>query len=509
MRVALVYRGRYQIREALDLETLAAVLRAAGHALSFVYDPDVFGVTDNVLQVPCLARLLASEQRVISRIVAAQPDVVLFSVLPATYGWARRVAAQLKAACVAPIVFFGLHPSLVPERVMRDACVDYAIQGEVEAVIGPLLDALGARADVGGVGNLWYRRDGAVCAGPRAPLVDLDALPLPDKELFRPHVSHSYSYVAMVSRGCPFRCSFCEETCSKQLYGARYFRRKRVETVLRELAAGKHAYGFREVIFKDSYLSGNIGWLTDLMARYRAEIGVPFKCFCTILDFDEETARLLKQGGCYGIEFGLQTWNARIRREILHRAETNEAANRAFAICAQHGLWYDIDHMFNLPGECEADHREGAYWYRRLQHLNRIKVHHLVYLPTAQIVAHARDTGKLPEDVDTRLADGWATDFYDQAGADRDTAAMTAGYAVLYKLLPGLPGCLFRFLLRRGRVRLLRWLPAPLIALLQGLLALRSRDLRFAAYLRGYPAKVWRTISNLRSAALRVPPSST
>ena len=51
MNVVLAYRGRYQVREALDLETLAAVLRNGGHDVSLVYDADVFGVTDNVLQV--------------------------------------------------------------------------------------------------------------------------------------------------------------------------------------------------------------------------------------------------------------------------------------------------------------------------------------------------------------------------------------------------------------------------------------------------------------------------
>ena len=68
-----MYRGRYLIREALDLETLSAVLRCAGHDVTFVYDPDAFGVTDNVFQVPLLARLLANNSRTIRRIVRSEP----------------------------------------------------------------------------------------------------------------------------------------------------------------------------------------------------------------------------------------------------------------------------------------------------------------------------------------------------------------------------------------------------------------------------------------------------
>ena len=510
MHVVLVYRGRYHVREALDLEGLAPVLRGGGYRVTLVYDPDTFGVTDNVLQVPWLARRLSSSEKIIDRIVAAGPDVAVFSVLPSTYAWAREIAGLLKARIPVPVptVFVGLHPSLAAERVSRDACVDYVIEGEVEGVINPLLEAIASRADmsdvecdVSGIGNLWYGRNGDVRHTFRAELVDLDALPLPDKDLFAPYVSHTYSYAAMVSRGCPYQCTFCEETCSKKLYGGRYFRRKSVDTVMAELIEAKRRYNFREVIFKDSYLSGNKKWLAELMRRYRREIGVPFKCFCTILGFDEETASLLKRGGCYNIEFGLQTWNYRIRRDVLHRRETNEDALRAFDCCARQHLWYDVDHMFNLPGESEQDHLDGVWKYRSLRYLNRIKNHFLVYLPSAEIVDYALQEGVVPEDIKERLAEGWESDFYDQSQAASANRQAAATYAALYKLLPVLPKWLVRWLLERRRVRWFARVPSMVMAPLQGLLALRSRDLRFRAYLRLYPAKTLRAVRELMTKA--------
>jgi len=494
MNVVLVYRGRYQVREALDVETLAAVLKERGHDVRLVHDPDVFGVTDNVFQAPALARALSSPERIVRRVLWCEPEAVVFSVLPSTYRWCRRIAEHIKAAANIPIIFLGLHPSLAAERCVQDRFVDYVIEGEAEGVINPLLDAVSRGDEVSEIGNLWFRRGGRVVRTPRAPLVDLDALPLPDKDLFRPQVSHAYSYCAMVSRGCPFRCTFCEETCSKRLYGSGYFRRKSVDTVMRELVAGKRRYRYREVIFKDSYLSGDKGWLRELMRRYRAEIGVPFKCFCTLIGFDDETARLLKEGGCYNVEFGLQTWNEALRRDLLRRRETNADALRAFASCARHRLWYDVDHMFNLPRETEADHRLGAAAYHRLRYLNRIKVHFLVYLPGAEIVADGIRDGRLPPDAEARLQEGWESDFYDQAMAGSEDAAVVAGYAALYKVLPALPRALLRWLLAGRRVRALRRVPSVVMAGLQGLLALRSGDRRFAAYVQTYPRKVWRAL---------------
>jgi hypothetical protein len=494
MNVVLVYRGRYHVREALDLELLWSVLRQEGHRVAMVYDPDTFGRTDNVLQIPALARLLESEERTLQEIVDAKPEVVLFSVLSTTYGWCRKMAAAVKERTSAAVVFLGLHPSLVPERVMEDRAVDYTIAGEVENVVHPLLDAIGSQRDPRTVPNLWYRAAGELKQTGRAELVDLDRLPLPNKDLFAPFVSHRYSYSAMVSRGCPYSCTFCEETCSKKLYGGRYFRRKGVETVMRELAAGKRRYRFREVIFKDSYLSGSKRWLAELMERYRREIGAPFKCFCTVTGFDRDAARMLKEGGCYSIEFGLQTWNDKLRRDVLDRRETAEDAFRAFGACDRERLRYDVDHMFNLPTETRQDHELGVRSYRRLKYLGRIKVHFLVYFPTAEIVDHAVAAGDLPADARRQLAEGHESDFYDQAGDGQERKELVAGYAALYKILPMLPEGLLQRLLRGDRVLGLRRIPAVGMAAMQGLNAIRCGDLRFLAYLEMYPVKIVQSI---------------
>ena len=491
MHAVLVYRGRYHVREALDFETLAPVLREGGREVTLVYDADTFGVTDNVLQIGWLARRLADQERIVGRIVGAKPDAVLFNVLSSTYEWCREAAALVKQRTGAATIFLGFHPSMAAEHVMRHECVDYVIQGETENVVNPLLDAVAGNRAFDDVGSLWYRRNGEVVHTPRAELVDLDALPLPDKDLFAPHVSHGYSYMAMVSRGCPYQCTFCEETCSKKLYGSGYYRRKSVDTVMRELVEGKRRYHYREVIFKDSYLAVNRQWTEELIERYKAEIGAPFKCFCTILGFDRDMARLLKDAGCYSIEFGFQTWNDEVRRDVLNRRETAEQAIEVFNACAAEKLWYDVDHMFGLPGEAEQDHIEGALRYRELRYMNRVKVHHLVYLPTADIVGHGLETGALPEDVHERLAAGWESDFYDAQVGSEDERKTVAGYAALYKALPLLPKGMVRWFTRKGRVKWLRRVPSPVMALLQALNALRTGDLRFRAYLSFYPRKVW------------------
>ena len=493
MNITLVYRGRYLVRQALELETLAALIRGAGHGVSLFYDPDLFGVTDNVLQFPALARRLSSPERIARKILARKPDAVLFSVLPATFGALSETARLVKAKSGVPMVFLGLFPSLAAEAAMKCEAVDLVIEGEAEPALPPLLDVIakggfGDSARMEAVTNLVFRRGGGLFRTEKAPPVDLDSLPPPDKNLFSPYVSQKSSYAAMVSRGCPFSCSFCEETCMKALYGPGYFRRKSVESVMEELLAGKRESGFKEVIFKDSYLTGDEAWLSSLMGRFKNEIGVPFKCFATITGFDDKTAQLLKQGGCYCVEFGLQTWNAGIRKNALNRRETNVEARRVFEICAKVGLSYDIDHMFGLPGETGADHRKGFEEYRKLRGVNRVKVHHLVYLPKAPISAHAPESIAL-----AGAGQGGPCDFYDPASLPENQRALVRGWAALYKLLPLLPeGLAGRMCLRPlvpGRI------PKPLMAALMGLAALKTGDLRFLVYLKNYPALILKVLA--------------
>ncbi len=493
MNVTLVYRGRYLVRQALELETLAPVIRRAGHEVSLAFDPGVLGVTDNVLQVPAVARRLSSPGLLARKILARKPSVLLFSVLPATFGFLNDTARLVREKSPAPIVFMGLFPSLAARAVLKRGAADLVIEGEAEPAVPGLLDMI-ARAGLpdaealSAIPNLVFRRGEDLVRTEKAPPVDLDSLPLPDKDLFAPLVSQRTSYAAMVSRGCPFSCSFCEETCMKALYGPGWFRRKGVDAVMAELEAGKARYGFRELIFKDSYLSGDEAWLADLMARFRSGIGVPFKCFATILGFTEKTARLLKEGGCYGVEFGLQTWNEDIRLNVLNRRESDQEARRVFGYCSAAGLAYDVDHMFGLPGETEADHLEGLFAYKGLPGLNRVKVHHLVYLPGAPIALKAPESN-----LAARLGEGVAADFYDPAFAPAEASrARLMGWAALYKLLPLIPEPLLRRLARRpqafGRI------PKILMAALQGLAAAKTGDLRFAVYLRDYPRLVLRAL---------------
>ena len=117
MKVLLVHQGR----ENLGIEYLSAVLKAAGHEVSLAYEYNLFGLNDNVFYNPFGERFFSQDRQVLKKIDDFQPDLLAFSVYTSTYAWACKIARTVKERIDTPVVFGGIHATLVPEEVIKQA----------------------------------------------------------------------------------------------------------------------------------------------------------------------------------------------------------------------------------------------------------------------------------------------------------------------------------------------------------------------------------------------------
>ena len=490
MKVLFLHLGR----ESLGIEYLSSSLKAAGHETALGLDPGLFGENDNVFYVPKLERFFDQSERLLRLSRRIKPDAVAFSAYTSTYRWCLQMARDVKRDTQARVVMGGPHATLVPDAVAARPEVDFAVAGEGEEAMAELANALEAGRAAHGIANIALKHNGRVRVNPvRPPIADLDALPLPDKALFEKDINFEDDYLVLGSRGCVYHCTYCCESFLNDLYCRQFYRRRSVASVMDELLLMKQRYRYKEVMFNDAVLCIDKQWLADLMARFRAEIGVPFRCFGQARHVNEETARLLKSGGCYAIEFGVQTVNEDIRRRILNRRETNETNARAFAACDAAGIAYDLDHMFGLPEETVADHKAAATFYSGLKRLNRVKVHNLTCFPRTAMADIMREKDLLSDEDLHRMEAGETGDFF-HVDEIRDPQAAQAkrAFANLFKLLPGLPG---RWTRRFAAGEGWRWfgrMPKPLVICGQTLIALRHLDYRFWLYIRYYMRRIQR-----------------
>ena len=488
MRVIFAHRGR----ENLGIEYLSAILKKHGHRVALAYDPGLFSTSDNILYSPALENFFSNKNIIFKKILDFAPDVVAFSVYTATYQWCSALAREIKKASEAKIVFGGIHPTLVPEKVISNEFIDFVVVGEAELAFSELINSLESKDRVDNIKNVWFRQNNKIIRNEVRQPADIDTLPIPDKKIFEKYANYRDDYLIMTGRGCMFDCNYCCESYINKIYCKKFFRRRKISCVIEELQIMKERYNYKEVHFNSPVFFTDKEWVRDFLIRFKVEIGVPFKCFGQVLFLSEEIAELLKWAGCYNIEFGIQSVSENIRKEILNRSETNLHIRKALAICDSYKLRYDIDHIFGLPGEKEENWVNGATFYSQCKCVNRIKCHNLTYFPSLSIVQIAQGQGILSKAEVEDIEEGKRKDDFFHLFIEEDSGKkrLARDFQVFYKILPLLKPRLIRRIIHHQLYKKFHLFPFLAVMFLQVLIALRGRDYRFLFYFKNYPIKI-------------------
>ena len=403
MKVVFVHTGM----ESLGIGYLSAALKLRGHRTELVYAPALF--RSFRLNLPLVAD--DSAARAAAQALRLAPDAVCFSVESDYFSWACDVAGRLKRERPGlPVVFGGIHPTCVPERVMKEPAVDYVCVGEGEHALPELLDSISAGRPPEGVGNIVYRRGAETVVNPGRPLIqDLDALPFPDKSLFfgafPGFVDGAYSIVT--GRGCPNRCSYCHNSALRRVFKDRgpYCRRRSVGNVVAELKEARARYGFERVSFCDDIFTSDRAWLREFAPAYKAEIGLPFYCAVHPSHIDRERVELLREAGCSVANMGIQTVSEPLRRRGLERGGTNAQIVAALDAFRPTGIFLFTNFIFGLPGQ-DLGELERAVEFCAGHRADFHDVNWLRYYPGTAITELAEREGLLSADEAERIDSG-------------------------------------------------------------------------------------------------------
>ena len=162
--------------------------------------------------------------------------------------WVRNLEPKI------PIIWGGHHPTAIPEQCLAEPCIDYVFMGEGEEGIVEFAKAIEANKGFETIPGLVMKKDGGVCRNsPPVLIKDLDTLDF-DFDLLdniSQYVSGSrHSMIFQSSRGCPFRCGFCDIA---KFYSHSY-RKFSVEYVLRHAKEYKNRYGVETFFMTDDIL---------------------------------------------------------------------------------------------------------------------------------------------------------------------------------------------------------------------------------------------------------------
>ncbi len=199
-----------------------------------------------------------------------RPPLVGLSAMSFQFSTAWHLARLVKERDASTrTVLGGYHATLLAEELAAGEAgrvFDFFIRGEGEHVFARLLDTLEARGDLSRIDGLsWKDARDRWHHNPRAPILDLSAVRLPDRSR---RVWHDFGFqgygfeVVETSRGCFMQCKFCS---MHHMYG-RTFRPFDLDRVIADVEDVR-ARGGRMVLFSDDNITLDPDRLLDLCER--------------------------------------------------------------------------------------------------------------------------------------------------------------------------------------------------------------------------------------------------
>ncbi len=267
-------------------------------------------------------------------------------------GHALGIARSARArAPQLPLVWGGVHPSLVPEQTLRHPLVDMVVVGEGEQTVVELARALrsgDALAEIQGLA--WKDADGLQLNPPR-PLADLAALPTPPWE--RVDLARYAEITVQTGRGCPFGCRFCYN----QRFNERRWRPRPLPAILEEIAL-LAKLGARAIHFVDDNFFSDPGRAWCLLERM-VESGAVLPWNATaradiVAELDEGQAALLRRAGLELLFVGCESGSQRVL-DSIHKGISVQQVEAMARSTARHDLPAMATFMLGLPGETAAD----------------------------------------------------------------------------------------------------------------------------------------------------------
>ena len=329
-----------------------------------------------------------------------------------------------------PIIFGGVHATLLPEQSLEHEGIDIVMKGEADYTFfevvkifekNTLDEVLKSDALNNVKGIYYYKRStngvthkhndngsgngslnvknphdnnkfgkNIVFTGNNPLIMDLDSLPDSPYELLdlpkynAVDLGHGTSASFQTSRGCPFACKFC----GNEVLQERKLRSISISKLVAKIKMLQTKYGYNSFLFVDDLTSAGrkhfIEFCTAL-ANIRPKIawestGIRANL---ISKLNKDDMKLLSESGCKALDIGIETGSERMLKRI-QKADTKENMLYANRLIAEANLPFTTKYTFivGYPTETDEERNETVEFFLQLYKDNpRIFPMFFVYLP--------------------------------------------------------------------------------------------------------------------------------
>ena len=264
--------------------------------------------------------------------------------------YVARSARQANANLV--IITGGAHVSYRDFESIREAPeLDIIIRGEGENTFSEVLDHLD---NLNAVSGITFQKLSDVQRNDDAPLMPGDQIPTPDYTIL-PFPLSQYSVRPQVSRGCPWRCDFCQD--GFYWNRVRYFDIKKIlqelETIAMLQGRGTHVH------FIDSIFTLNHKYVNALLNEIISQnLGLEFSGDVRAGTLTPGLLKLMEQAGFTRILFGVEEGDREILDTVNKELTPEDNLSDLRMVREYTSMFITAYYVLGLPGAtprtCEA-----------------------------------------------------------------------------------------------------------------------------------------------------------
>jgi radical SAM superfamily enzyme YgiQ (UPF0313 family) len=347
----------------------------------------------------------------VAQVAAERPLFVGFSTITGPQLGPTIEASKRVHALGIPVVWGGVHATIMPMDVLKEDYVDFVVVNEGEETAQELAMMLAGRMpqNWASVPGLAYKRDedGFPMFHRERPFIqDLDKYyprwdMLADVTAYLiPSGPYSRAIPVYISRGCPFRCGFCYNEVVMQ----RTWRQHSDDFILNQINWLKQHYQIDAIDYADDYLFGRI----KPMQRLVEKIGMPWSGQVRVQLLSEEFVQWMRETGCQWVNIGVESGSQAVL-DRMTKDQKEWQIDWGVGNLVQHAPNIEANCSFivGLPEETQEEMQITFNLIERLSDLsNNVRCSVCVYMPYpgTPLWPKALEFGYIPPE----NQDGWA-----------------------------------------------------------------------------------------------------
>ena len=266
---------------------------------------------------------------------------------------------------------WGPHPTVLPERTLREPDADFVIRGEGYQTIVELFNTLRTDpSNVDKIAGLSYLRNARYTENKDVPLIkDLDILPMIDWDAMHPSKYRAHNWhcfgdvnnrtpyaIVWTSFGCPYKCNFC---CINNLFGKRTQRFRSIDSVIREISILVEKHNIRHLKILDELFVTHPKRIEEFCDKLEEKnYDLHMWSFARADTINRHLLKRLKKVGMDWISYGFESTNPKILKDISKGYSCN--FDEVIKMTQDEGIYICADVMFGM-WEDDMDTLKSTY----------------------------------------------------------------------------------------------------------------------------------------------------